>query len=404
MRARTFILLILVLIVAAVAIFLLVTTISGGGIANLLGGGGTEQVEEGELGEEPSLPTPTPTPASQQVVVAKVRLPVGEILTTDILEVEMRPLTNVALQGGYTFTDTKQLVGRIVKVEVSRGQELLSPMIAFNPTDIAAFGSDLALYVPTGKVAVALPIDRFNAASLAMRPGDKVDVVMTLRTVEIDPDFRSALPNLVERVIQSALLNGQAFLFPPVDEGRLEFVPELGQVAAIVPGAHGGIVSQDWPIGNPVPKRVTQMTIQQAEVLYVGQWIDPRRLEREQEAAQVAIEATQAAAVEGGEPVIIATPTPIPSRLNSNPGMVIISISAQDALALKYAREREVKLDLVLRSPGDQTEFVTTSVSLPQIIDQGGLAIPESADVDLFNPEIDPLRQIGAEVDGVGSP
>ncbi len=382
MRARTFILLILVLIVAAVAVFLVVATISGGGVANLLGGGGTEQVEEGELGEDPSLPTPTPTPASQQVVVAKIRLPVGEILTKDVLEVEIRPITNVALQGGYTFTDTEQLVGRIVKVEVSRGQEILSPMIAFNPTDIAAFGSDLALYVPTGEVAVALPIDRFNGASLAMRPGDKVDVVMTLYTVEIDPEFRSALPNQVERVIESALLDGQAFLFPPIEEGRLEFIPELGQVAAIVPGTY-------FARGDPIPNRVTQLTVQKAEVLYVGQWIDPRQLEREQEAAQANIEATQAAAAEGGEPVKIATPTPIPSRLNANPGMVIISMSAQDALALKYARERYVQIDLVLRSPGDQTEFVTTSVSLPQIIDQGGLAIPEPTDVDLSGSPID---------------
>jgi Flp pilus assembly protein CpaB len=391
MRARTFILLILVLLVAAVAVILVVTNLSGGGIAGLLGGEQPEQVEEG--GEEPGLPTPTPTPASQPVVVAKVRLPVGEILTADVLDIEMRPITNIALQGGYTFTDTQQLVGRIVKAEIARGQEILSPMIALNPTDVAAFGSDLSLYVPQGQVAVALPVDRFSGASLAMRPGDHIDVVMTLRAIEIDPTFRSALPNQVERVIESALVRGQAFLFPPVDEGRLEFIPEINQVAAIVPGG-AFITTQDWVTGDPVPKRVTQLTIQQATVIYVGQWIDPRRLEREQEAAQAGVAATQQAVQGGGTPVPIATPTPIPSRLDPNPGMVIISMSAQDALVLKYAREREVQIDLVLRAPGDQTQFVTTSVSLPQIIDQGGLAIPEPSDVELFNPRIDPTRAI----------
>ena len=88
------------------------------------------------------------------------------------------------------------------------------------------------------------------------------------------------------------------------------------------------------------------------------------------------------------------TPTPIPSRLDVNPDMVIISMSAQDALTLKYARERGIQIDVVVRSPGDQTQFVTTSVNLPQIIDQGGLAIPESTDVDLFNPLFDPFRLI----------
>lgn len=392
MRARTFILLILVLLVAAFAVILVVANFAGGGISNLLGGGGTEQVDE-EGGGEPSLPTPTATPSFQPVVVAKLRLPVGEILTSDVLDVEMRPITNIALQGGYTFTSTEQLEGRILKAEVSRGQEILFPMIALNPTDISAFGSDLALYVPNGQVAVALPVNRFSGASLAMRPGDKVDIVMTLRAVDIDPDFRSALPNRIERVIESALVQGQGFLFPPLDEGRLEFIPEINQVALIVPGTNTVLITQDWQTGDPVPKRVTQLTVQQATVLYVGKWIDPRRLEREQESAQEAAVATQQALDQGGTPAPVMTPTPIPSRLDAFPDMVIISMSLQDALALKYARERRIKIDLVLRAPGDQTQFVTTSVSLPQIIDQGGLAIPEQSDIDLFDPALDPLRQ-----------
>lgn len=390
MRLRTFILLLLVLFFAAAAIILLVVTLSGGGLAGFLGG---EQPEEqvGQEAQEPSVPVPLPTPAFQSVVVSKVRLPVGEMLTNEVLEVEQRPITNVALQGGYTFTSTDQLVGRIVKVEVSEGQEILQPMIALNPTDVAAFGSDLALYIPQGEVAIALPINRFTGANLAMRPGDQVDLIMSIRTVEIDPEFRTALPNNIERVIQSALLAGEQFLFPPVQEGRLEFIPEVNQVAAIVPGAVG-VNGQDWRIGDPIPKRVTQLTVQQADVLYVGTWIDPRRLEREQEAARLEAEATAQAEFEagGGEgQVVVEVPTAIPSRLEDDPDMLIISVPAQDALAIKYARERWVRVDVVLRSPGDATQFVTTSVSLPQIIDQGGLAIPEQTGIDLHRPPIE---------------
>jgi hypothetical protein len=136
------------------------------------------------------------------------------------------------------------------------------------------------------------------------------------------------------------------------------------------------------------------LTIQNADVLYVGQWVDPRQLEREQEAALAAIEVTQQAIAAGGEAVAIVTPTPIPSRLEETPAMVILSLSAQDALALKYARERGVDIDLVLRSPGDETVFVTTSVSLVQMVDQGALAIPEPAEIDLFNPLLEPTRQL----------
>jgi hypothetical protein len=68
-----------------------------------------------------------------------------------------------------------------------------------------------------------------------------------------------------------------------VTNGRLEFIPEINQVAAIVPSTLG-IIGQDFTFGLPIPKRVTQLTIQQAEVLYVGTWYDPLELKEEVEA------------------------------------------------------------------------------------------------------------------------
>ncbi|MEZ4593859.1 MAG: SAF domain-containing protein [Chloroflexota bacterium] len=349
-------------------------------MASFLGGGSsedgavTEATEDGGV-TEPLAPPPTATPGLEDVVVAKINIPVGTMLTDELLEVQRWPRTNIALQGGYTYTDTTQLVGRITKVDVSRGQSLLSPMLALNPTDIASFGSDLALYVPFGEVAVAFPVDRFNGAALAMRPGDLVDMMMTMRIVDIDPQFGTILPNNVARVINSALLNGQPFLFPEVKDGRLEFIPEINQVAAIYPSTIF-LDGQDFTPGLPIPKRVTQLTIQQAEVLYVGTWEDPRILEQEQIAAR-------AAAQPGEDGTVPPTPTPIPSRLEAQPDVIILSMSSQDALALNWAMIRGVDINLALRSPGDQTVFVTTSVSLPQIVDQGGLAIPDQSNFDL---------------------
>ncbi len=397
MRPRTFMLLILVLIVFACAVLIAVALYTGAGDA-FVGG-----LRPGQTGQatpsvplEPSLPPPTATPSMQSVVVAKVLLPVGEILTSEVLEIEMRPITNVALVGGYTFTSTEQLEGRILRTDVARGQEILQPMLALNPTDIAAFGSDLALYVPANQVAVAFPIDQFSGAALAMRPGDTIDLIMTLRSVPLDPEFQTGLRNFLELVDPDALLEGEDFLFPKILYGRLEFIDAINQVGIIIPNEFNDpTVNADWLPGNPVPKRVTQLTIQQATVLYVGQWIDPRRLEREQEAAQAAAQATAAAVSAGGEAVAIVTPTPIPSRLEDTPGMVILSMSVQDALALKYARERNVDITLVLRSPGDQTVFVTTSVSLLQMVDQGIIGLPEPApEIDLFDPEIEPTRPL----------
>ncbi len=400
MRLRTFILIILIALVVIVLIAVFVIGSSGGGLSGLLGGGNADTGGTGDVAEvvapaEPGLPPPSPTPSYENVVVARLPIPIGEMLTEDLLDTELRPSTNVALQWNYTFTGTESLVGSIVVVPIAKGQEILQPMVAANPTDVTDIGSDLSLYIPEGNIAVAFPVDRFSGAALAMRAGDLIDVIMTLRTVEIDSQFNSALPNLVQRVSQSRLEeDGTEFLFAPIYEGRLEFIPEINQVAAIVPTTNElyTVPGQDYAPGVVIPKRVSQLTIQQAKVIYVGEWRDPRVLEAEQAAAQAQAESNVVLDADGN-PVPVPTPTSIPQR-QENPDVVILSMTVQDALALKFAQDREVKIDLVLRSPGDVTPFITTSVSLPQIIDQGGLALPEPADFDLFNPLYDPRAPI----------
>lgn len=408
MRLRTFILIILIFLVLGLLAVVFVVASSSGALGGLLGGGGAAPgtVDTGtdvvEAPAEPGLPPPSPTPSYESVVVARLPIPIGEMLTEELLATELRPSTNVALQGNYTFTGTESLVGSIVVVPIAKGQEILQPMVALNPTDVTNIGSDLSLYIPEGNIAIAFPVDRFSGVSLAMRPGDSVDVIMTLRTIEIDSQFNSSLPNFVSRVSQSQLEAGNDFLFPPVLEGRLEYIPEINQVAAIVPSLNETTVvpGQIYEPGVGIPKRVTQLTIQQAKVIYVGEWRDPRILEAEQASAQTQAE-TSATFNAEGTPIPVPTPTSIPQR-QENPEVVILSMPVQEALTLKFAQDRDVKVDLVLRSPGDVTSFVTMSVSLPQIVDQGGLTLPEPAEFDLFNPLYDPrapydLESLGLE-------
>ena len=401
MRLRTFILLILVLLVLGLLAFMLVLR-GGDIISRFTGGGGAVVITpapEASLGAEqpgaePGVPPPTPTPVFQEVVVAKIPLPAGQKITEQMLKTEVRDSSNVALLGGYTFTDTARVDGMIARVPIARGQEILTPMLAVDPTDVASFGSDLSLFVPFGEVAVALPLDPDSGAALAMRPGDQIDLIMTLRAVKIDPVFRSALPNRTERVLETQLLLGGPFLFPSIDNGRLEFVPEINQVALIVPGGNIDLIEgeeidftvpgSDYKPGEVIPKRLTQLTIQQANVLFVGEWEDTREedLFRQPEGTLLPPEG------EGEE----AAPTPTPSpglAEREDPQLLIVSMSPQDALALQFARERGITINLALRSPNDNTVFVTTSVDLAQMIDQGVLALPEQSDIDLFNPDYD---------------
>lgn len=372
MRRRTLILLILVVVIGGGTILL--ARQRGPTDQAAVTASPTEPVQAAQTpgAATPDAPTPVPTQAVPfaPVVVARVHLPVGEPLTRDLLAVEMRPEDNLAIQAGVTFDDPEALVGSILKTEVARGQEILKPMLALSPTDLAAFGSDLALYVDQGKVAVAFPIDRFVGAAYALRPGDHVDVLMSLTLLQLDAEFQSTLPNLGQRVDEEALLDGQPFLLEEGQEGRLEPL-NLGAVSHVVEVRPGEDQAQ-------IPRRVTQLTLQQVEVLWMGSWFDSLR--DAQRLAEDSV-APDAAAVS-------VTLAPTPQRPEERPDVVILSLPAQEALVLKWALEAGLSIHLALRAQGDQTVFVTTSVSLPQMVEQGGLTVPAAGEFGL-SPRFD---------------
>lgn len=395
MRARTFILLILVLLVAAAAVVLVLVFSDGLDVVTDLLPGAEDAVPDIDEEEaEPVEPTPVPTPEHTfvDVVVARIPLPPGTRIERDFLAVERRPDTNIAISAGYVFTQERMedVVGSITRTRIDPGQAILNSMVAVSPTDIASMGSDLANYVNQGSVAIAFPIDRYSGAAYAMRPGDLVDVLGSLSFIDIDPEFQTARPNFLQLVDEQILEEGGSFLFQRIAEGRLEFIPELGLTASIGPGGQA-----DWD-GNDllqVPRRVTQLTIQQAEVLWVGTWEHPGDLTEAEEAEAPAAappgeeqqQEEQQQEEPTGQPQPEAEPTPSPlfERRERAPDVVILSMPLQDAVALKWAMDRGLALDLALRSQGDNSVFITTAVSLPQLVEQGGLTIPEPLDFGL---------------------
>lgn len=387
MRPRTFILIIFVLLIAVVAVVFYLVLSGTLDIGGLLSGGTeappTAVSEDAPEAAQPAA-TPTPSVRYEEVVVTTVDVPLGQRISDEYLEIELRPDTNIAVQAGYTFNDMEEVNGRIARVPIAEGQAVLNSMIALSPTDLASMGSDLSLYVEQGNVAIAMPINRYSGAAYAMRPGDLVDVMMTLSVINVDPVFQTARPNLTHRVDPFALQDGNAFLFEPLNEGRLELIPGVNLVASIQPSSDGAPGFGDL---LQIPRRVTQLTIQQAEVVWVGTW---------DETDIIADEAPQQqgqppAPGEEGEPAVSPTATPEFARRELRPDLIILSMTPQDALSLKWALDRGIDIDLALRSPGDTAVFATTSISLPQLVDQGGLTIPERGEQDL-HPRADDVE------------
>ena len=120
------------------------------------------------------------------------------------------------------------------------------------------------------------------------------------------------------------------------------------------------------------------------EVLWVGSWRDPQQALDQEFNANAITEgelAAAQAALSGG-----TYPANVRVRPERNPDAVILSMTAQNALALKWALETGIDIDLVLRAQGDITQFVTTSVSLPQLFEQGIFTPPLPSDVSLEPP------------------
>ena len=367
MRLRTFVLLILVLLVGAALVAIVALGILGG-IGPLAGLATTgtdttvavEQVTELE-GEEQAapMPQPTATPAVQfvPVVVARVPIPVGQRLQPELLRIEARPIDNVAIRAGYTYDGIDELAGRIVRMDVAANQEILSSMLALNPTDLTAFGSDLSLYTERGRISIAFPIDRYSGVAYALRPGDFVDVLMTLDLVQVDEEFQSALPNRVARVDQARLEEAQPFLLQEQLDGRLELIQPINAVGLVAPSTAYDPIQQ--------PRKVTQLSLQQVEVIWVGNWLDPN-----QDFMQ-AYDSRPTLSTAADQPAV-----PLPKeRPEDTPDVVILSLTLQDALFLKFAQETGVGLTLVLRAQGDNSTFATTSISLQQLVAQGFLTI-----------------------------
>ena len=429
MRLKIFIPIILILIIGALCVGGVVLGQSGTGpLAGLLSDSNAVVEAPAAIeASEPGMPAPTATPILHlvEVVVAKADIPVGEEIRLDLLEVELRPETNVALMGQYTISDKREIEGQFARINISEGQEILKPMIAYRPEEVASFGSDVALYLNQGTVAVAFPINKFSGAAYALRPGDLVDALMTMRFIEVDQEFRTALPNLVSRVFEPDLLAGRTFLFQdPTDPssivGRLEHITLINQTPEIVPANPFAIPADDGAIDVPraISRRATQLTVQQAEVIWVGTWRGPLDEQGEEDiVAAVGEESTNfdigfssgedsgssgeasgsseggeggesgsADASSGGESASVVADseaTPLPVRFESTPDVVILSMFPQDALMLKWAMDRGIDIDLVLRAQGDLSVFTTVSVSLPQIVDHSGWILTEGSTLDL---------------------
>jgi pilus assembly protein CpaB len=297
-----------------------------------------------ETGEEEGTPTGPPE-GMVEIVVAAQDIPRGNRITNDSVQTAAWPEESLP-EGALDNLDSA--LGRFARVEIVRGVPVIENMLTEEIVDLGAVGSDAAVQIPEGKVAIALPVGRYAAVAWALQPGDHVDVILSFQLEDLDEEFQTTLPNsftCVQPLEGEGCQSGRL--------GRLEVLPN-------------GWVVNLYPDGEPRSRLLTQMSVQDATVLRVGEW-------------PVEEGAPAQAQPEEGEEVVVEEegqqPAPVIERASIEPLTLIVA--HQDAMVLKYAQEVGADIDLVLRSAKDSGQAVDTdTVTLQYIFDRFNMELP----------------------------
>jgi len=325
----------------------------------------------------PTQEAPTPVPQTQ-IIVAQHDIRRGARLTQDDVQAADWPDSMIP-PNAYTVGSTpdqpglEQIDGKIARVDILANQPVLSNMVADEKDlSLQATGSDAALMIPSGQVAVAFPLNRMMGVAYALRTGDHIDVLMSFRFVDVDKQFQSLLPNNV----------GAATAFPSSSQGSQ---PPPLTIAGREENGPFSTKIMVVPSEPQRPRQVTQMVIKNAIVLHLGDWPLTDTLE-----SIVVTPAPTAAATAGATPAPQgASPTELPP---APPDIITLIMSRQDALVLKYSLETGASIDFALRSAldNDVTDVSTDSVTLQYLMDFYDITEPPALPI-AQEPRIDKL-------------
>jgi pilus assembly protein CpaB len=332
----------------------------------------------GILSGDPIDPTPTPEPRDATIVIAAQNIPRGAEIPPDGVISSPYPSDMLITGEGGMITDVNQVVGRRARMDIKRGVPLTTNMVTDIAGDLVGVGSDAAIAIPKGLTAISIPISRLSSVAYAIRDGDQVDILVSMLVADIDSEFQTLLPNI------SAVLYG-------VDG------PLTGRICEVVTGTPGAYICQgtaDKPIGRVETDPLT------AEVLYML----PREVQRPRLVTQRIIEQAMVLSVgtfpleddiysqtyvqpEGGEQTQEQTTV---TTVAEPPDIITLIVTPQDALALNYAIKAQMDIVLTLRSPDDDKQTETTSVSLEFLFNNYNITVPSKPAFGL-QPRLDEI-------------
>jgi len=125
--------------------------------------------------------TKNPSISLKPLVMVKTNIPARSVIDASQLVLKDVP-TQGYPQGG--FSTIQNVVGSVALLNLSTGDLVVSAMLERpNPQEFGkgnSLGSSTALTVPDGKRALAIPIGLVSGVGYAVKPGDHVDILVTM--------------------------------------------------------------------------------------------------------------------------------------------------------------------------------------------------------------------------------
>lgn len=380
-RGRIFIYLGLILILGVVAVFV---------VFNRLASPGPGEGPIVEITPEPQIP-------KVEVVWTTQAIERGQEITEELVTTYLISQEDV-VEG--MFTNVEDVIGQYARFDLPAGVYLTQGFVITREEILPAGGSDHAIFIPPGMVAVSIPVDRLSSVAYGVQRGDHVNVIVTLLLVDIDANFQTILPNSSSSIIAPGpavvlTLAQEQAEGPPQLSSTLSTDELLQTLTAQV--ATGGAVSPigrlelNEAIGQPFyvvpseaqrPRLVSQTLIQDVIVLQIGNF----SLEEELPAPTTEADEEEAPSPEEEAQQQETTPTQPEA-----PDVVTLIVTPQDAVTLNFLLLNPgARLSLALRRAGDTTLIDTEAVTLRFLTDQYRIPIPEKLPFGL-EPRLDLL-------------
>ena len=182
---------------------------------------------------------------TESVVVAKEDIPSATRITADM--VEIKAISADAVHPD-SFSSTEGLVGSMARYPITAGEQILSDRVAVSSVTLSE-GEEIPLpyIVPEGKRAVSVGISDLIGAGGLLRPGDYVDVILTVKLGSGDQVGRIILQDLemlaLDQEVEKVAPEAEDGEEERVSTGEGETNPEAVTVTLAVTPVEGEVLT-----------------------------------------------------------------------------------------------------------------------------------------------------------------